>query len=411
MKAMKKITVLLLIAALMASAAIPALAAFESAYDNKTAKITADTEVPHNMEITESPYTLPHTITYTYAIDGNVEVVYPTSGLTADKAVVNAPTFKSGNDSVSYNQNDNFAAATNHTITKNVKIDWGTGTGAVEFKEPGIYRWKVKKTVNYTTATQSDVTNKPAASAVDATAYLYVYVIEKADGSLEAHPMMSYADAAPAAGNKTITDQYPVDTLDLNLSKTVAGSMGTKDQYFEFTIVLNLPTNAAEQNYTITGLDDTATVQGSPYSNSAAAEQPADQDSTMNGIQVKLKGGANTIKVWLKHGQTATIKDLPYGTKYKITETEITGSGYTTSYQVTVGTNTPVDGTGREVDKTSSTTGMTQTETVAFTNTKNETPPTGILLQVGAPLTGLVLAAALLSVILATKRRKEQETK
>lgn len=70
---------------------------------------------------------------------------------------------------------------------------------------------------------------------------------------------------------------------------------------------------------------------------------------------------------------------------------------------------------GNTVTETSGTSTGAQTlqkaagDTVTFTNNKESTPPTGILLSVGAPVAGLAVAGALIGVTVAGKRKRESE--
>ena len=58
---------------------------------------------------------------------------------------------------------------------------------------------------------------------------------------------------------------------------------------------------------------------------------------------------------------------------------------------------------------TASDTALTASTTVAFTNDKQAVVPTGVVLNTSAPLMGLLLAAALLLMINAGKRKFEAE--
>ena len=144
----------------------------------------------------------------------------------------------------------------------------------------------------------------------------------------------------------------------LKVSNEVTGTQGDKSQYFKYTIELTAPDGAATADYAITGSD-------------AAVPATAHNDATTNPTSVTLTGGTpTTVEVWLKDGQTVKIAGLPHGTTYKVTDQSLT--------------------TGTKV---------------TYTNTKDGTTPTGILLQFGLPIAGIAFALILFGVVLASKRR------
>lgn len=125
--------------------------------------------------------------------------------------------------------------------------------------------------------------------------------------------------------NDTFENTYSAGTL--NVSKTVDGNLGDKDKYFEFKVTLTDVTGKTYAgSYAVTG-------------GSSAANNPT---------TIAVNGGETTFK--LKHGDTISIANLPYGVSYTVTETE--AAGYTTT-------------------KTGDTGSINAAEqTAAFTNTK-----------------------------------------
>jgi hypothetical protein len=174
----------------------------------------------------------------------------------------------------------------------------------------------------------------------------------------------------------TFTNTYvPPEGKDLTISKTVTGSMGDTNQAFSFDIALT------DQS-------------GSPLSS---------QD-----IQVLLPGksaatmyttdASGHLTLSLKHGQQATLKDLPQGTQYTIAETD--AGSYTTTFQVTGGSyETSTDATVHgALDGTS--------DVVVQVNNNLELPvPTGIRTETEPFLLLLVCSMVTLLLMILVKKR------
>jgi hypothetical protein len=143
----------------------------------------------------------------------------------------------------------------------------------------------------------------------------------------------------------TFTNTFtPEDGIDLTISKTVSSS-GDQTRKFPFQITLT-------------------DVDGTPL---------RDRD-----IVVKLPDGTETVyttdakgvlTVYLKHGQTVTLEDLPEGTKYSIEEQD--ANGYTTTFHVSGGDD-------METKLLEGTLDVTEPETIEVTNDYIIVVPTGI---------------------------------
>ncbi len=110
--------------------------------------------------------------------------------------------------------------------------------------------------------------------------------------------------------------------------------------------------------------------------------------------------GKATGTYYIKHGQTITIKGLTAGTKYTITEYPVTGEGYTTSNTVDAAAST---GDGASATSTGSVT-VANDDAVVFTNDRDGTVPTGILMDV-APYALIVAFAGIALLLLLGKRK------
>lgn len=123
----------------------------------------------------------------------------------------------------------------------------------------------------------------------------------------------------------------------LSISKTVAGNLGDKSKYFDFTV-------------TLTGKE------GEEYSLPATITGGSDKSGKKENVAIS---GTTTFK--LKHGDTITIENLPAGVSYKVEEA--TPSGYT------------MNATGQEGTMDA------EAKTAAFTNTKTGDIDTGVYLD------------------------------
>lgn len=125
----------------------------------------------------------------------------------------------------------------------------------------------------------------------------------------------------------------------LKVTKTVEGNMGDQDKYFDFTVTLTGESGKAyASSYAVSG----GSYEGNPES-----------------VEVK-PGETTTLNLKLKHGDTVTIDNLPYGVEYTVAEKDYSSEKYTTTKTGETGTIN-----GSEF-------------TAAFTNTKGGTVDTGI---------------------------------
>ena len=133
----------------------------------------------------------------------------------------------------------------------------------------------------------------------------------------------------------TFTNTYSAGTL--SVSKTVTGNLGDKDKYFEFKVTL---TGEAGKTY-----GDSYRVTGGSY-------------TTNPEVVTIVAGEEKEYTFMLKHDETISIANLPYGVKYTVTET--VADGYTTSATGDTGKINAAE------------------QTAAFTNTKSGTIDTGV---------------------------------
>lgn len=105
-------------------------------------------------------------------------------------------------------------------------------------------------------------------------------------------------------GDKNDTFENTYSAGKLNISKTVTGNLGDQSKYFEFKVTLTGET-------------------GKTYAGSYAVSGGT---NTSNPSTIEI--GKETTFL-LKHGETISIANLPYGVSYTVTETA--ANGYTTT--------------------------------------------------------------------------------
>ena len=299
------------------------------------------------------------------------------------------------------------------SCTKEVAIDF---TG-VQFTEPGVYRYIITEVDAVKDAT-SGAKYSNTAIAKDNPIVMDVYVVDKVDSTtgdkiLEiAGTTMVHADNEanvvptkdgndPAAADKTdkFVNEYPTSTLEL--TKTVTGNQGSKDQWFEFTITVTDPTGET--------IDENLDIQIS-----GQTKEPAANDATSyTAAQMKTQNNVSTIKwsalkagykIYLQNGDDVTIHGIPEGAKVDITEVNL---DYSVTTSVTEGSGTAVTGNTAAI---STITIADKDFLVEYTNNKEGIIPTGVLLS-ATPwiILGIVLIAGIVFFAIRSKKKYEDE--
>lgn len=175
-------------------------------------------------------------------------------------------------------------------------------------------------------------------------------------------------------GTTAFENTYTANSL--TLKKTVRGNMGDKNNdKFTFKV-------------TLTGED------GKTY-----AEDYAVAGGSVNETKaVKVDG--NPYNITIKHGEEITIANLPAGVTYKVEEVAVDGYTAYTSYGML--DSDKVAGTAVE-----GTTSSMAAE-AAFTNVKDGTPDTGVILD-NAPYMLMLAVVAGGAMTLVIKKRREEE--
>lgn len=215
-----------------------------------------------------------------------------------------------------------------------------------EYTSVGVYTYTLKETDNKTagvTYYSKDIK-------------LVVTVIQGEDGKLRVAGVHTEDDGQMKSDE--ITNIYSAGTL--KVSKTVTGNLGDRDKYFTFQVTL---TGEQDKNYA-----DSYAVTGGSYK-----ENPT-----------TVKVGEPAV-FHLKHGDTISISNLPYGVTYTVTETA--EEGYTTEKSGDSGSISSAEATA------------------AFTNTKEGDIDTGIKLD-SLPYILVFAGALALAVIMVIRKRR-----
>lgn len=191
---------------------------------------------------------------------------------------------------------------------------------------------------------------------------LVVTVVNDNNGKLRIAAV--HTESTGEAKSDNFPNTYKAGELDV--SKTVTGNLGDKNKYFEFKV-------------TLTG------EEGKTYADSYAVSG-ANNEGNPTSVEVKA-GEKKEYTFKLKHGDTITIANLPYGVKYTVTETA--AEGYTTE-------KTGADGTISAAD-----------QIAAFTNTKAGSIDTGVVLNNMPYILVLAVLAAGVAVFIIRKRRED----
>lgn len=284
---------------------------------------------------------------------------------------------------------------------KEMTVDFSS----ISFTAPGIYRYIITEMAS----TASGITNDTVSTR---TLDVYVQYENTApeedppvysDNKLEVSGYVIYNGTQDfSEGNKSDGFTNTYTTYDLTLAKTVTGNQGDRDKFFKFTVEIS---NAVPGTvYDVVIPDD-----GPAEADLAEGESLGDPGRNVNLSELTVgkpeepnTTGSVTATYYLKHGQSIVIQGLTAGTKYTITEADYSGDGYST-------TNTDNTGDGANGKTTSQKDMPGDDHTVTFTNNKQGTVPTGILLETAPYLIlGAVVVAGLV-VLFATRRRRSRE--
>ena len=256
---------------------------------------------------------------------------------------------------------------------KQVSVDFSS----VSFSEPGVFRWVITE----------DATDRLGiANDEDATRYLDAYVIDN-DGTLEVEGYVLHntdhfqpaklEDADEPDDGKANGYCNLYTTHNIDLSKTVTGNQGSRDQYFKFHVVIEGDEPGTQFDVDLSNADENTLVNVySPESH----ENPV--------VLVLGDDGKVEQDFWLQNGQNIVINGIPEGASYTITETP---EDYRVSSTVTEGGEDP-----REAEDAECSDDAIEGDTdIDYVNDKTGIIPTGVIIKILPFAIGAIAALAI----------------
>lgn len=258
----------------------------------------------------------------------------------------------------------------------------GVFTAKFWVKEPGATDYTLVDAKNYkagSTVTKTTITKATIGSTKVVNGVTYVLTGWYAEDDTTHGPKGDLVFTWPYTptpaqledGTVNFYAEYVPMYSQVTVSKTVTGALGDKAKEFSFTLTVKDDSNGNE-------------ITGEMKAQKGSAEE------------FTIKSG-NTFT--LKDGENIVFTNVPTGATVTVTENDCTGTngGYTTSYVADDGRKMQ----GREARLTNISAGN---HTIAFTNSKDGTPDTGITLHSMPYL--LVLAGVLVGGMAWMRRRK-----
>lgn len=312
-----------------------------------TKKVTADQNVP--MPNTTFTFTIESGNTEDAATDQNGNNVPATAG---DLSAVYFGTPGTHSGTVEFNSGD---ADSEKTTTLSFDMS--------KFTKPGVYRYRLTEENIGTAQVNNGITK-------DGTVYtIEVWVTKNGDDLKTA--IVTYKDGAlDKSGKISFNNQY--ETNALTVKKVITGNQGYGS--FEFKVTIN---GAENEIYKLVYSDST--------------KEP-----------VELESGISATGIWLADDETFTIYGLSKDDTYTVEELKANENGYKTKITV----DEEAVGTPDDTEDSVGPNRMEKDTTVVFTNDKNVTTPTGVILNI-APYILMVALAGVLAFFFLRKRHYE----
>ena len=306
----------------------------------------------------------------------------------------------------------------------------------VTFSEPGVYRWVISETALSSAQTDAGFTADTNSDRI-----LDVYVADTGTQDSTTHKwglaITGYVlhdsatfqptDQAGAGVTPTEPDvsenhtkaigfTNTFDTNDLTFSNTITGNQASHDKYFKYTLTLGNAGDSTKLWVDITNAD-ASTGQGNgatldDYNNKTNPNSFEEDSTTHKRYVVTGSDGSLTKDFYLQYGQSIVVKGIPNNASYSIVEV---AEDYTPSVTVTGDTINGKTGStavaGVESAGTSSTTytvadsALTADTTLAFSNARLGTIPTGVITSVLPGVMILVIAG--IGVVMFARKKAE----
>ncbi len=356
---------------------------------------------------------------FTVSKDSNEDVVFTSDDTATTEETAKAEETK--NEAVVFgtpdDKDEKFAA-------KKLTLDFSE----VQFDEPGVYRYLITETgTNQAIANDTGVTGD---SNTYRTLDVYVEDYDAYYNALNEEDRANYTaptgkelfitgyvlyngknDKAPSknGGDVTKSSSYTntYTTHDLTFSKTVAGNQGSKDKYFKFDVTISGA--VAGTVYTVDLSNADASINANPNSATTVITEDIATEGVVTQPAAITVGADGTVTqtFYLQHGQSIIIRGLADGTSYEVKEAP---EDYVASAEVT-GDNKKADNTDITLENnTVSDDSIEDDTTAAFTNTRQGTIPTGVILSVAAPVAiGVVVLGGIVFLVIRNKKRESED--
>lgn len=331
---MKKITSIILTLVLALSMSTVVFAANEGTNeDMSTITITK------NYEVTNTGTTSPAE-TFSFTIE-NTSV----TDAAADVTVQNMPTPTIG--TVAYATGDAGSANRSKEITVTLPI----------YTSVGIYTYTIKETAGTTAGVTYYGSNIK----------LVVTVQQGENGKLRVAAV--HTESEGEQKNDNFPNTYSAGSL--SVTKNVTGNMGDQTKEFNVTVTFTAPAGK-NVNEAITYTDGTET----------------------KTIPANWSNGTASAVITLKHDETVTFTNIPYGVTYTVEEADYTGDGYDAANYTFGDENKTID---------------SASDTVTITNNKGVTVDTGIFVDSLPYILMLAIVAVGLVVFFLRKRTTRED--
>lgn len=336
------------------------------------------------------------------------------AGVDADKITVGNVTFTAADAATAGAADDGI---TNSTDKKYVKKSFELDFSAVKFAEPGVYRY----TLTEKNAGATDTLGAGIKHVGNYQKTLDVYVTDN-NGTLNVSSYVLYNSlitTPPALASAVVALDEKVDRTDtantdktdgfvneyesrkLTFAKKVTGNQGSKDKYFKFTVKIE-NANGATLSVDMTGAEtETSANSATIYAKADMdAANSVDQNEDVAGQQLVIDSDEKSYDFYLQNGQYITLKGLPAGATYTVSEAaeEYTSTATDDENDFEIGTLTFDDAVTGDIEDDDIYTG--------FINNKNGSIPTGVILSVAGPaVIGLAVVGGI--IYMTVKRKKD----
>ena len=284
----------------------------------------------------------------------NIASVSVTDSLYTDKDMPgfdpNGYTFTFDKGEATYVGDKNTVDLKGENDTTVIEIDGNSAIALPEYNEVGIFTYEITEEEGETAGVTYD----------DRTLYLKVTVVRDNDGQLKRQAIVYFETEDGRDKEDSITNTYSAGSL--NIKKVVDGNMGETERYFAIGVTLTAPE----------GLNVNSTISISETS----YRKVNTEDGTVETNPTSITVGTPTT-FYLKHGETITLGNIPYGVTYTVAEDTIYNTDKKYDYK-----EAKYEVNGEEV-----TTGSVEdsikgpSETVKITNTKEKPVDMGILVD------------------------------